>query len=104
LDCRSRSLGRQRRGAAASCNNDGHSAADQISGKFRKSLMLTLGPAIFDRDILALNVTNFAKATMERGQELRELGGGCIGKVANHRHRRLLRPRHQRPRHRDGKP
>jgi hypothetical protein len=64
--------------------------------------MLTLRPAIFDRDVLALDIANFAQAAAERSYELRESGRRRIGEVANHRHRRLLRARRERPRRRRG--
>src|SRR5262249_59708555 len=58
---------------------------------------LSLSPAVFDRQILALDITGLlqalAKAPKAPRLSVRRLGI----EMADHRHRRLLRPRRQRP-------
>src|SRR5262249_45193075 len=55
------------------------------------------GPAILDRHVAALDITGFVEALAERGHH------GCVPlrrpavEEADHRHRRLLRPRCERP-------
>src|SRR5262245_28995275 len=61
---------------------------------------MTLRPAIFNRHVLALDVAGVAKPLSERAHEW------CVGvrrsavEEPDHRHRRLLRARHSRPRRR----
>ena len=66
----------------------------------RQSIVLALRPAIFDRHVPALDIAGFAQALAERG----EPGSVCFGRRAvqepDHRHRRLLRARRERPRRR----
>src|SRR5215467_6873053 len=61
---------------------------------------MIIRPAIFDRDILALDIAGFIQALTERGRE-GHIARSCRAvEKPDHRHRRLLRPRRQRPRHR----
>ena len=48
-----------------------------------------------------LDIASFAQAAPERRDEMRELGGRFQAEKPNHRHRRLLRARRERPRGRD---
>src|SRR6516164_2130370 len=60
--------------------------------------MLAICPAVLDRHILPLDVAGFAQASVEGGYA----GGECCSRSAveetNHRNRRLLRGRRERPR------
>jgi hypothetical protein len=71
-------------------------ATNQIGCQGRQSIVLALGPTVFDRDGLALDVARFAQALPESGQTetvgLRRVGA----EIANHRHL-LLRARRERP-------
>src|SRR5262249_10778928 len=71
--------------------------ADEIIGECGQSIVLAIGPAILDRRILALDIAGFAQAPTESGYA----GGECYSRPAvekaDHRHRRLLRARHERP-------
>ena len=51
----------------------GHLAADQLGRQRRQPIVLTFRPAIFDRDILALDITGFAQTLAERGNEVARL-------------------------------
>jgi hypothetical protein len=57
-----------------------------------------LGPTIFDRNVLAVDKAGLPEALTERDAENRELIRPCVVEEPNHRHRRLLRPRRERPR------
>ena len=54
---RSRRLGRQCRRSAAARRNHGHLTLNQFGRKRRQSIILALRPAIFDRDVLALDIS-----------------------------------------------
>jgi hypothetical protein len=61
---------------------------------------VTLRPMVFDRDVLALDVASFANALLKCGPEVLVLFGRAEIHETDHRHRRLLRARSERPRHR----
>jgi hypothetical protein len=77
---------------------------DQISHQRRQAIVLALHIMVFDRHVLALDVTGFAKPLAERGHIARCGIGRPGADVPNNRHRRLLRPRHHRPRRRAPEP
>ena len=101
---RGRRLGRQRR-CAAGRGNHGHLTANQIGRQCRQSIVLTLRPAIFDRHVAAFDIAGFAQALAECAPRS---GAYSAGRPAiekpDHRHRRLLRARRQRPRRRAAEP
>ena len=49
------------------CDDHRHLAADQIGRQRRQSIVLTFRPAIFDRDVLALDIAGLLQALAERG-------------------------------------
>src|SRR5262245_6281779 len=58
---------------------------------------------MFDRDILAYRITDFAQPVAKGGFVVR-IPAGCVGvQITDHRHPRLLRPRRERPRRRAAK-
>src|SRR5215475_15792314 len=74
-----------------------HLTAYQIGCEVGQSVVLVMRPAILDRHILALDVPGFTNALPECGQI------ACRRRAEEesyHRHRRLLRPRRDRPRRR----
>src|SRR5262245_30896083 len=81
----------------------GHLTAYQIGCEVGQSVVLVLR-AILDRHILALDVAGFTKALPECGQiactinKRRAAKRGTRAEHADHRHRRLLRARRERPR------
>jgi hypothetical protein len=77
---------------------DGHPTLNQVGRKVWQSIELTFCPAGFDRNVQVLDVTGFFETLAERGQQFREHGGRSSAEDPNHRHRRLLRPRRERPR------
>src|SRR5262249_8840324 len=62
--------------------------------------VLALGPAVFDRDILALDIVGFLQALAKCTQSVHIHISRCTLEEADHRHRRLLRARRERPRDR----
>ena len=68
-------------------------AADQVSGQRWQSVVADLGPAVFDRDVLALEVAGFAQSLAERSEHPLSAGvvRRCEGEDADHWHRLLLR-------------
>jgi hypothetical protein len=65
---RSRRLRRHcRRGAAASYNH-GHLPLNEFSRKDRQAIIVAFSPAIFDRDVLALDIACLFQSLAERTQ------------------------------------
>src|SRR5206468_10682693 len=91
-----RRLGRERRRVAGGYNRP-HLTADQIGSQRRQSLVLTLGIAVLDRHIAALDVAGFAQASAEGGREAGTWLTPTRVEISDHRHRWLLRPRRERP-------
>src|ERR1700756_4000283 len=56
-----------------------------------------LRPAVFDRDILPLDIAGFLKTFTEGGHKERVSSGRSSAEESDHRHRRLLRARRERP-------
>src|SRR5262249_32657587 len=84
-----RSFGRDR-SSAPRRRNHSHLSADQIGRQFREPIESVARQAIFDRDILALDVAGFGETSTERIQEMptrSELQGA---EKSDHRHRLLL--------------
>src|SRR5262245_23575294 len=75
-----------------------HLTAYQVSCEVGQSIILILRPAILDRHILAFDVPAFADALPECGHKTCSVGGRRAAEEPDHRHRRLLRARRERPR------
>jgi hypothetical protein len=73
-------------------------SAHEFACEFRQSIHLTLRPAIFDAYIAMLDVTSLTQALAERGDEMSECPGRSAVEESDHRDRRLLGPRRERPR------
>jgi hypothetical protein len=73
-------------------------SADQFGHQLRPSIRLILGPAVFDRHVLALCKTSFFQTLAKCTQPVRTAVRRCDVEEPDHRHRRLLRPRRERPR------
>src|SRR5262245_32077817 len=70
---------------------------DQVGGQRRQSVILPFRPAILDRRVLTLECAGFLQALAERCEErLKPVRRRAVEKP-DHRHRRLLRPRRERP-------
>ena len=75
----------------------GHTLANQIGRKLRQSIELPVSPAKFERNVLAFDVSGLLEALAKSAQILREGYGRCGVQKSDHRHRRLLRARRERP-------
>src|SRR5262249_32906733 len=86
----------QRRRSAARCNHC-YLSMNQFSGQRRQAIVMALSPTVLNREVLAVDQTRFTQALPKRchtiGVGLRRAGA----EKANHRHRRLLRARRERP-------
>jgi hypothetical protein len=93
-------LCRERRSGATWGDDHVHLAANQIGGQRWQSIVSILGPAVFDRDILALQIAGLFQPLPD-GLYAESVSLRRSGKEqADHRHRRLLRARRERPRRR----
>src|SRR5262245_18332510 len=96
-DSRSCSLGCQCRSGAVGRNDRGHRPAHQLGQQFRQPIELTLRPAVFDRNVVTLNVASVLQALTKCAQTIRVCVRRCGVKELKPRHCRLLRPRRVRP-------
>src|SRR5215472_15426885 len=73
---------------------------NQIGCHRSEPIILKFGPAILNGDVLRFNIARFAQSLTEGGQR-EGVGFGRSGcEIPDHRHRRLLRARCERPRSR----
>ena len=79
-------------------NDHGYLTADQFGEQRREPIVSTLCPPVLDRQVLAFDVTGFLQASAESGEVLAVGFDRCEMNKPNHRHLRLLRTRHERPR------
>src|ERR1035437_10558317 len=77
--------------------NHGHLATNQIGFHSRQSIVLAPRPTVFDRYILAFDITGFTQAMSEGGKPRRVCFGRRAVQHPNYRHRQLLRARSKRP-------
>src|SRR5262249_27075748 len=74
-----------------------HAAVDQIADQSRQSLVATFRPAVFDEHILPVDVAGFAEALVEQRGEMGKRDLRSAIEKSDHRYRRLLRSRRERP-------
>src|SRR5262245_16091084 len=77
----------------------GYLPAKKVRDQKRQSVSLTLGRAVFDQDVLALDIASLLHALVERGHPVKRREW-VVSEKPDHRHRRLLRTRRKRPRRR----
>jgi hypothetical protein len=70
--------------------------SNQIGGEFWQAVRLTFSRAILDPNILAFQIAGFPK-TLSEVPQLRRCPRQPDMQNSNHRHRRLLRTRSERP-------
>src|SRR5262245_28091187 len=92
-------LGSGRRGGRAR-GDYGDLSANQFGRQLRQSIVLVLGKTVDDCYVLALHVADVLEAQAECAQTVRHRVRRSGVKEPNHRHRRLLRIRRERPRRR----
>jgi hypothetical protein len=59
---------------------------------------LTVGPPVFDRHVLARDIAGLFQALTKAAQAIRDHLSRSVVEESDHRHRRLLRARRERPR------
>src|SRR6516164_3667524 len=85
------------RSGVAKCGNDRNVTVDEVGYQIRVAVVVAFCPAIFDQYVFAFRKSRFAKALAECTQS------GCFvlsighARIADHRHRRLLRACRKRP-------
>ena len=92
---RRRRLRRQRCLDAAGYD-DRDAAADKIGCERRQPIYSVLRIPVLDRHVLALDIPGLLQALEKRSKEVLDKFSGMRGEVPDHRHRRLLRSRHDR--------
>jgi hypothetical protein len=97
---RGRRLCRQRRRGAADRRDQSNLSADQIGRERRQPLVIALRPAVFDRDVAALDEAHPTEALVECGHDEVEVARAQTAEESNHRDGRLLRERRERPKKR----
>src|SRR5262245_43546427 len=98
-DRRGRSFG-CKRSRIANCSDNCHATADEVGHERGQAIVLAAEPVVLDRHVLALDVACFAKAFTKRGCMACGTVERSTAEKADHRHRRLLRARRERPRER----
>ena len=88
-------VGRKCRGAASRRDDHGHAPADNIPGQRYKSIGLTIRGAEINRHVPAFDVTGVFQGLAECRHQVRVKG--LAVEKSDHRHRRLLRARRERP-------
>ena len=72
--------------------------ADKVGGQLWQSLKMTISPAVFDRNVPALDEAQFTQASLKcRRDRARQRAGRPEVKVADHRRDRLLRTNRKGP-------
>src|SRR5262245_49656177 len=89
-----------KRGRIAQGSDSCNATADEVTHERRQAIVLAAEPMVLNDSVLAFNVAGFAEAFRERCR----MASGAIERsttdTADHRHRRLLRARRERPRDR----
>src|SRR5262249_16363341 len=91
-------LGRRRRSDTPRRGNYRDLPANQFGCQGRQSIELTFGPAVFNSEAHAFDITSLSEALAKSAQTI-ALSVGRVGvEEPDHWHRRLLRARRERPR------
>src|SRR5262245_54275880 len=99
-DCCGRHFGRLSSSGRAGRSDNGDATADEVSHERRQSIDLIFAPAVYDRDVLALDIAAILEATVKSAKTVRVRVRRLAVEKPDHRHRRLLRARRERPRRR----
>src|SRR5262245_35100436 len=75
-------------------------AAHEFCRQCGKPIIVTLRPAVVDRDVLAFDVAGFLQTLAECANEVRIRSGRSAMKITDHWNNQLLRARRERPRRR----
>src|SRR5262249_4594737 len=75
-----------------------HMPAHEFCRQCGKPIVVTLRPAVFDRNVLAFDVAGFFQTLAECAKEVRIRSGRSAMKITDHWHNPPLRARRERPR------
>jgi hypothetical protein len=75
-------------------------AANQVGRQRRQSVDLIFSPAVCNRHVVAFDIAGLFETLAKCAQQVRDRVRRLVVEEPDHRHRRLLRPRHHRPRRR----
>ena len=92
-----RCFGSYRRRRALGRHDHSHPTLNQIGRHDREPVVFALPPTIFDRHVPALDVASFGQALVKSSNQLAPGVQRRGIEKSDHRHRRLLRPRDERP-------
>jgi hypothetical protein len=81
-----------------SCSSAAATAIHQFDRLLRQAIVLSLRPAIFDCNVATLDIAGLSEALLDCCDIRRVRGRRYAGQDSDHRHRRLLRARRERPR------
>ena len=98
-DRRGRGFRRERRRVAALGHDHVDLAGDEVGGQCGQAIKVALGPAVFDRHVLTLDIAGFAQSLAESSElQLNHCVHGGLKRAdeADHRYRLLLRAGHER--------
>src|SRR5262249_4568908 len=93
-------LCRQRHSRTSERGDHCNLPANQVGRQRRQSIDLIFAPAVYDRDVLALDIPAILEATVKSAKTVRVRVRRLAVEKPDHRHRLLLRPRRERPRDR----
>src|SRR5262249_33511921 len=93
--CRGRLRCERSRGTTSTNHCD--LSAHEFARERRQSIHSTFCPAVFNADIVVLDIAGLNEALPERGNGIFECSGRSSVEEPDHRHRRLLRARRERP-------
>src|SRR5262249_11499331 len=99
-DRRGCSLGREGRNGDFGRGDHGNRSAHQFNGQRRQPIILTVGPAVFDCYVLALDMARLLQGLSKRAQTLHVVLKRCGAEEADYGECRLLGARRERPRRR----
>src|SRR5262249_9264416 len=91
-------LGRRRHSRTSERGDHRNLPANQVGRQRRQSIDLIFAPAVYDRDVLALDIAAILEATVKSAKTVRGRVRRLAVEEPDHRHRRLLRARNERPR------
>src|SRR5262249_5221056 len=97
-DRRSRRLGGNDRRSAADCNDYRDPSGDKISRQYWQSVILTVGPTEGDVNVLAFDLARVPQSQPKCHLVPSRFARRPAAEEPDHRHRRLLRARRERPR------
>src|SRR5262249_4632607 len=88
----------ERRSGASGRNDYSDFSANQLGRQLRKAVDFIIGPAVFDRHVLTLDVADIFETLSKSAQTVRKHVRRCTEEEPDHGHCRFFRPGCERPR------